>query len=419
MRVWYRNLDYVSILIWVSLVSIGLIAVYSSTHGPASEYLLDSVRQNFNRQLVWALLCVIGMGISFMLPVRFYQNIAYPLYVLSLILLLAALFGGHEVNGARSWLRIGSVQFQVSEMAKLGTLLAVSMLLSTKRPGTNEFRYGIYLTLLILAPTIIIILQNDTGTALMFLSIVPLLLYWNGIALSHILVLVAPALTAYLSIVYLPAGIIFASVFVIAMLLRKSSPFMLIMSSVTNLGAIIVIKYGLALVLKPHHVARIMSFTNPEAAEYRYSIGFHLVQSKAAIGSGGLWGKGFLQGTQTQGAYVPEQTTDFVYSVIGEEFGFAGAILVLILFGLLLIRLITMGGHIKHPFGNTFTVGVVAFYLAHIFFNIGMTTGILPVIGIPLPFISYGGSALITETAMLAFVLNFYMRRDDFSIYGY
>jgi rod shape determining protein RodA len=162
-----------------------------------------------------------------------------------------------------------------------------------------------------------------------------------------------------------------------------------------------------------------MSFTNPEAAEYRYSIGFHLVQSKAAIGSGGLWGKGFLQGTQTQGAYVPEQTTDFVYSVIGEEFGFIGAMLVLILFGILLIRLIIMAGQIKHPFGNTFTVGVAAFYLAHTFFNIGMTTGILPVIGIPLPFISYGGSALITESAMLACVLTFYMRREDFSIYGY
>jgi len=126
-----------------------------------------------------------------------------------------------------------------------------------------------------------------------------------------------------------------------------------------------------------------------------------------------------MEGTQTQGAYVPEQTTDFVFSVIGEEFGFLGSLVVLLLFGFLLMRLVMIAGQIKHPFGNTFVVGVAAFYLVHIFLNIGMTTGMLPVIGIPLPFISYGGSALITESMMLAIVLNLYMRRDDFSIYGY
>ena len=419
MRVWYRNFDYVSMLIWICLVSMGLVALYSSTHGAASEYLLDSVRLNFNRQLIWAVICLIGMGIAFLLPVRFYQNIAYPLYGISLLLLVAALVWGQEVNGAKSWLRIAGFQLQVSEMAKLGTLMAVSMLLSDKRPGTDVLRYGVYLTLLILIPVVLILLQNDAGTALMFLSIIPVLLYWNGISLLRILVLITPAFTAYLTIVYLPAAIGFALVFILVLLFRKASVPLISAGVLANVGMIFVVKFALSYVLKPHHVARILSFTNPEAPEYRYSIGFHLVQSKAAIGSGGLWGKGFLQGTQTQGAYVPEQTTDFVFSVIGEEFGFIGAMLVLVLFGVLLIRLIVMSSHIKHPFGNTFVIGVVGFYLAHIFFNIGMTTGILPVIGIPLPFISYGGSALITETAMLACVINFYMRREDFSIYGY
>ncbi len=270
-----------------------------------------------------------------------------------------------------------------------------------------------------MAPVILILLQNDAGTALIFMSIIPVLLYWNGISLTRVLVLVVPAFTGYLTIVYLPAAIVFAIGFMVFLLLRKSRMLVLMMGAITNIGAIVVVKFALTYVLKPHHIARLVSFTNPEAPEYRYSVGFHLVQSKAAIGSGGLWGKGFLQGTQTQGAYVPEQTTDFVFSVIGEEFGFAGAMLVLLLFAFLLVRLIIMGSHIKHPFGNTFAVGVVGFYLAHIFFNIGMTTGILPVIGIPLPFLSYGGSALLTETALLACVLNFYLRRDDFSIYGY
>lgn len=419
MRVWYKNLDYVSILLWMGLVSVGLVALYSSTHGQASEYLLDSVRLNFNRQSLWAGICAIGICIALLLPVRFYQNIAYPLYVLSLLLLLFALVWGQEVNGAKSWLRIGGFQFQVSEFAKLGTLMAVSTLLSTKRPGTNTLNYGFYLVMLIMAPVVLILLQNDAGTALIFMSIIPILLYWNGISLTRVLVLVVPAFTAYLTIVYLPAAIGFSIAFIVFLVLRKSRMLLLVVSAVTNIGAIVVVKFALNYVLKPHHIARLVSFTNPEAAEYRYSVGFHLVQSKAAIGSGGLWGKGFLQGTQTQGAYVPEQTTDFVFSVIGEEFGFAGAMLVLVLFAILMIRLIIMGSNIKHPFGNTFAVGVVGFYLAHTFFNIGMTTGILPVIGIPLPFLSYGGSALLTETAMLACVLNFYLRRDDFSIYGY
>ncbi len=419
MRIWYRNVDYISILIWFALVSVGLIALYSSTHGAASEFLLDSVRRNFNRQLIWTVICAAGLTTALLLPVRFYQSIAYPVYILSLLLLLLALLVGQEVNGARSWLRIGSIQLQVSEMAKVGTLFAVSMLLSQQRPGTRDLKTSGMVCLLVLAPTALILLQNDAGTALMYLCTLPPLLYWSGISLRYILLLVAPALTAYLTIVYLPLAIAFACILVVVLAIQKSNGLMLLFGAASNVGAIVTIEYALDYVLQPHHVARILSFTNPEAAEYRYSVGFHLVQSKAAIGSGGLWGKGFLQGTQTQGAYVPEQTTDFVFSVIGEEFGFVGALLVLILFGILLVRLVILGSQIKHPFGNTFMIGVVAFYTAHIFFNIGMTTGMLPVIGIPLPFISYGGSALITETAMLACVLNFYMRRDDFSIYGY
>ena len=143
------------------------------------------------------------------------------------------------------------------------------------------------------------------------------------------------------------------------------------------------------------------------------------MQSKAAIGSGGLLGKGFMEGTQTQGAYVPEQSTDFIFSVIGEEWGFIGAMVVLTLFALFLVRLIVLGTQIKHPFGVMVASGAVGIYLIHIFINIGMATGLLPVIGIPLPFLSYGGSALLANTAMFAIALTLHMRRDDFSIYGY
>ncbi len=419
MRAWHRNFDFTLALTWIALLCVGLVAIYSSTRGGAQEYLLDSVRMNFNRQLIWSMLCVVGVAAALLFPVRFYQTIAYPFYGLSLLLLLIALFAGYEVNGARSWLRLGPVQFQVSEFAKIGTLLAVAQLMSTRRAGVSPLQHSLYLVLIVVAPVVLIVMQNDTGTALVYLAIIPILLYWNGMNLMHVLLLVTPGIAGYLAIVYMPAALIFAGLFVTYLVVRRHSGLVVASAVLANGGVIALVTYGLSALLRPHHVARILSFTNPEAIEYRYTVGFHLVQSKAAIGSGGLWGKGFMEGTQTQGAYVPEQTTDFVFSVIGEEFGFLGSIVLLLLFGFLMVRLVVVAGHIKHPFGNTFVIGTAAFYLVHIFLNIGMTTGMLPVIGIPLPFISYGGSALITESAMLAIALNLYMRRDDFSIYGY
>jgi rod shape determining protein RodA len=184
-------------------------------------------------------------------------------------------------------------------------------------------------------------------------------------------------------------------------------------------GTAAVASFAIMNILQPYQVARVLSFTNPGAAEFRDNAGFHQLQSMAAIGSGGWGGKGFMQGTQTQGSYVPEQSTDFVFSVIGEEFGFLGAALVLLLLMAFLVRLVHLGGQMKHPFGVMVASGAVGIYLVHTFINVGMATSLLPVIGIPLPFISYGGSALLANTALLAIVLSLHFRRDDFSIYGY
>ena len=191
------------------------------------------------------------------------------------------------------------------------------------------------------------------------------------------------------------------------------------MAAVFSFGSIAAVLFALNKIFRPHQVARILSFTNPGAEEFRSGVGFHLVQSKAAIGSGGLAGKGFMEGTQTQGAYVPEQSTDFVFSIIGEEWGFIGSMVVISMFALLLVRVIQMGIQIKHPFGSMAAVGIAGIYLVHVFVNIGMVVGLLPVIGIPLPFVSYGGSAMLANTVLLAILLNLHMRRDDFSIYVY
>ena len=419
MRTWYRNLDYTVLVTWLLLVGVGLVAIYSTTNGPAAEFLLESVRRNFWRQLTWAGISATAIVIALMLPVRFFQKVSYPVYILTLLLLVAALLFGREINGAKSWLEIGPIQLQVSEFAKVGTVLAVAQLLSSRRPNENYIRYALAAVGLLIVPGTLILLQNDTGTALVFFALVPIMLFWSGLPIVTVLLMVSPAVAGYLAIVYLPAAIAFAILFTLGILWHTRERYLTLVAGVFTGGTIAVATVALTAILQPHQVARILSFTNPEADVLRAGVGFHLVQSKAAIGSGGLFGKGFRQGTQTQGAFIPEQSTDFVFSVIGEEWGFIGSIFLLILFAILLTRLVTLGARVKHPFGSMIAAGAAGVYLVHVFVNIGMVTGLLPVIGIPLPFVSYGGSALLANSAMLAVILNLHMRRDDFSIYGY
>jgi rod shape determining protein RodA len=272
---------------------------------------------------------------------------------------------------------------------------------------------------MLMVPAILVVLQNDTGTALVFVGLIPVLLFWSGVPYPILLLLLAPAVAGYLSVVYVPAAIAFSVLFGIVLWWQTGDRRMGLLGLSVAGATVAAVALVLLKVLQPHQVARILSFTDPSAKEFRHGVGFHLVQSLAAIGSGGLTGKGFMQGTQTQGRYVPEQSTDFVFSVIGEEFGLLGTALVLILFAALLIRLIQLGAQMKHPFGLIVAGGAVGVYLIHIVINVGMATAVLPVIGIPLPFISYGGSALLAHSALLAVVLALHMRRDDLSIYGY
>ena len=419
-RPWYRMLDLWTLLAWAALVGVGLVAIYSTTHGPAAEHMAASVQNNFYRQLTWIGICATGIGIALTLPVRFFRQAAYPVYGLTVLLLLASLFVGTEVNGARSWLVLGPLRLQVSELAKVGTILAVAQLLASRRShAAGSIRDAFQAAALIVVPAILIVLQNDMGTALVFFGLVPIMLFWSGLPLHVIALLISPAVAGYLALVSMPAAMGFAVLFTAGIWWATQHRITSALAAALTGGVSAVTSVAITYLLQPHQVARLVSFTNPEAEEYRQGVGFHLVQSKAAIGSGGLWGQGFMSGTQTQGAYVPEQSTDFIFSVIGEEFGFIGSLVILALFAALLLRLIWLGAEVKHPFGSIVAAGAVGVYLIHIFVNIGMATGMLPVIGIPLPFLSYGGSAMLANTAMLAIVLTTHMRRDDLSIYGY
>ncbi len=413
---WYQNVDWTVLVAWLLLVCIGLTAIYSATHGPASEYLLDTVQRNFQRQLQWVILSCIATVAILLIPIRHYQNGAFIVYGISILLVVSALLFGREINGARSWIALGPFSLQSSELAKVGTVLAVAQLFGNARHNPNVFRLTLIAVGMILLPAVLIVLQNDTGTALVFLALIPIALFWSGIPLPTVGLLVAPAVAGYLAIVFWPVAIVFCVLVTATLYLSTKKRGVTALGALFSGGTVAVVMLALNQVLQPHQIARIASFVNPEA--YRLTSGFHIIQARAAIGSGGLTGKGFMQGTQTQMAFVPEQSTDFIFSVIGEEFGFIGAMLVLLLFGYLLIRLVTIGIGAKHTFAGMFAAGTSGLFFAHVLINIGMAIGVMPVIGIPLPFMSYGGSALLANTILVAIVLNFYMRRHEFPRYA-
>lgn len=417
MRAWYKNLDWVSLALWVALVGIGLVAIYSATHGPAREFLLESVQQNFNRQAQWFGISAVVLVVILLLPARLIVRLAPVAYVFCLGLLGAALAFGEVINGAKSWLRIGGFSLQVAEIAKVGTVLAVTALLSRKEARRGSIPYLIGAALLILIPAVLVVMQNDTGTALVFLALIPIMMFWSGaVPLPWMALGGGGAVAVYLVIVNPAYAAIFVAAATVGMLLWTRSRGMAALMLVAVGGIAIASWLGLNKILEPHQVARLIAFDDPEA--FRYGAGFHVIQAKAAIGSGGLFGKGFTNGTQTQLAYIPENSTDFVYTIIGEEFGFIGAMLVLVLFAALLIRLAGLGVQAGFALPRLFIAGVTGIFLVHILINVGMTVGLMPVIGIPLPFVSYGGSALLANTAMLAIALNLHAKRDDFAVYS-
>ncbi|HEX9658839.1 MAG TPA: rod shape-determining protein RodA [Rhodothermales bacterium] len=413
---WYTRLDWLTLVLWAAIVCFGLVAIYSATHGPASEFLLLTVQNNFSRQLVWACVSFGVMLVILLLPARFFQTMAYPAYAMCMLLIVAALLFGREINGARSWLFIGPISLQSSELAKVGTILAIAHLFGSAREQASVLGRTFLGVGLLLLPAALIILQNDTGTALVFVGAAPFILFWSGIPLSIVAILVSPPIAGYLAVVHLPTAIAFSVLFAIAMFFGTHQRGIATASLVIAGGTAGLAGFALTKLLQPHQVARIVSFLDPEA--YRFTSGFHVIQARAAIGSGGLTGKGFMQGTQTQMAFVPEQSTDFVFSVIGEEFGFIGSFGLLCLLGFLMVRLILLGTQSRHAFPVLFAAGTVGILFVHVLINVGMTVGVMPVIGIPLPFVSYGGSALVANTTLLAIILNLNMRRDEFPRYA-
>ncbi len=414
---WYRQFDWLLIICWVLLFSAGLVAIYSATLGPVSQFLPAYIQGNFLNQISWIGISIIALAtIQFTNP-RTFQQISYALYVICIILAIATVIWGVEAGGARRWLVVGGLRFQISEMLKLATILVVANYLTSRRDISAEhIGSALVAVVLMIIPAIIIIMQNDTGTALVLLALIPVMLFWSGLPYGISLFLISPAIVAYFAVINWKLGVAATIILSIAVFFIQKRPWLT--SSAFILGNLVVIGVQVALyqILKPHQQARIEAFVNP--ALDPQGAGWNVLQAKTAIGSGGFWGKGFLEGTQTQLRFLPEQWTDFIFPVIAEEFGFIGAGLLLFVFTILLLRLLSNAGEHRHPFAQLVIVGVAMTFFAHLLINLGSAMGLFPVIGLPLPFVSYGGSAFLSYSIMLAICINLHFYKRDFSIYS-
>ncbi len=405
MQINYKLQDKFDLSIFIPvifLIIIGLMAVYSSTvnHPIATG--------NFQKQLSWAIVSLVAFFVVYSIPQQLFKMLAVPSFIISLVLLVVVLFAGKTVYGSKSWMSIGPFGFQPSEFAKLGMILCLSHWLTYKNRDINNIKdIGIALAIGFI-PIMLILLEPDTGTAIVFMIITLSLIYWSGISLFGLFVVLSPGIVIIASLFGTAPFIIALLLILVALILFKKDLFNSTTVFVMNLGASFFFDYIFRF-LKPHQQKRIESFLDP--AMDPLGSGYNALQAKLAIGSGGFTGKGFLQGNQTQLRFIPEQWTDFIYCVVGEEFGFIGSLFVLILFLIIFIRLLNITNFAKDRFSVLTIVGILSLLFSHFAINIGMNVGITPVIGLPLPFLSYGGSSLLVNMIMIGIVLNIYRNR--------
>lgn len=395
-----KSLDGILLAAVFGLMTCGLVALYSTSQsGGGANFFLSQAR--------WIMLGTVVMLIIAYLPNRFFYELAYPIYIISILFLIMVLFWGSTTYGATRWLRIGGVGFQPSEFAKIATLLAVARYLSDERMEINRPKIFLIASGLIALPFLLVAKQPDLGTGLVFAVITLPIFFWVGLKTNYLILIITPVIAfatsfnIYLFIIVLAAIIYF--LYRIRFSILWGIGYLLLTISLWFVRSIFWNQ------LKDYQKKRITTFWNPEADPL--GAGYQIIQSKVAIGSGGFFGKGFLDGSQTQLRFLPEQHTDFIFAVIGEEFGFVGVIIVLALFTWLLLRIIHLSNIFRNEFSSIVAIGVGTMLGFHTFVNIGMTIGLAPVTGLPLPFISYGGSALLTNLVMIGFLLNFYRHR--------
>ncbi len=401
------SLDWPTIGLYMALVLLGWINIYAVVYDEGVHQPIFSLSINSGRQLLFIIASlVIIMGIV-ILDMRFYETFAYVLYGVIVVLLIMVPLIGKEVGGNKAWLGIGSFGVQPSEFAKFVVALAVAKYAGSVGFKIDNLRSQAVLFGIIGLPMLLILAQKDTGTALVFTAFV-LVFFREGMSPFLMVVGICAAavfiLTLLVPKIYLHVTIIVSLALLIGFGKKKIRRFLVLgIGAMVIMGMVESVDYVITDVLKPHQQNRVKALINPDADPLGY--GWNVTQSKIAIGSGGFAGKGFLKGTQTKFDFVPEQSTDFIFCTIGEEHGWLGSLIVVALFVTLLLRIIFLAERQKNRFTRVYAYSVASIFFFHFAVNIGMTIGLFPVIGIPLPFFSYGGSSLWGFTVLLFILL--------------
>jgi len=407
--------DFTLFFLGLSLWLIGNLLVYSATYIHESGPLAFLYRQ----QAIWLVMAVIIILAIVSIPGRLFYNLSYVFYGMSLVLLMMALFMGVSAKGAERWIVIAGFKLQPSEFAKIGLLLALARHLSVKSVSLYSLRSFIIPGILIGVPFLLVLKQPDLGTAGVFCAMALPMFFWGGLALIDLFYVLSPLVSLGLSAIPLilsfgadkgwgfggavPWGLFFIAL--CAVLYFTRPPVLILVGVVVaNLFTATITTVVWNSFLKDYQKMRIISFINPQADPF--GAGYQVIQSKVAVGSGHIFGKGFLKGTQTRLSYLPEQHTDFIFSTLGEQFGFIGCTVVLLLFLLFITRAFSLTRNIKNRYFNLLIVGSASIIMFHVFVNIAMTIGIMPVTGIPLPFLSYGGSFTLTVAILTGLILN-------------
>lgn len=411
------NIDWVLVVTTLVLISAGLLNLYSIGHVP--EDLQESFSSNeskyFQRQALWALIGFAVLILAALIPFRYYEAASYFFYFTGVVLLLIVLLLDPS-RGSSRWISIGGMRLQPSELMKIGAIFLLAKFLASKGKDPNRLRVIIVAIAIIAVPFLLIIKQPDLGTALVFPALLLPILYWRGLDEGIMLLFITPVVSAFLTVyseAYISSGsypfplLLFFVIILVIVYRRRNRIFQSIMLLTLNLFVMLMVP-GLIGRLQEYQQKRILAFFRPESDIL--GMGWQVYQSKMAIGSGGIFGKGFLRGTQKMLEFLPERHSDFVFSVISEEIGFIGSFAVIVFFGLLIYRILLVAIRAKSRFASLAAIGISAYFIFHCAVNIGMTIGLAPVTGLPLPLMSYGGSSMLTSCFLIGVVLNFGMR---------
>jgi len=431
----YRGIDWSMIVIYAALVIIGVLMIFANEYKEGESILQPVLTQSkdYGKQVLWVGISSVVAIFILLTDSKFFTATANLLYGLGILLCLAALFVGSEVKGSKSWLVLGGLRLQPSELSKVFTCLALAKYISRPETDFSKTKSQIIGAAISLLPAIITIAQNETGLALVYFSFF-LVMYREGLPPFILIAGASIAVILILSLIFSPKTLFIAyavlavAVIFFARKMFKRKRFLLwriiAIWAIASVISSLAIPYLINKWMKPYQRDRIYSLVGktyvPQDSVERAELEklklknrdksqnqseYNVIQSKIAIGSGRLFGKGYLKGTQTRYDFVPEQRTDFIFCTIGEGFGFVGSIIFLSLYGLLLFKTVTIAERQRSIFSRVYAYGVASIFFFHIAINIGMTIGLAPVIGIPLPLISYGGSSLLTFTILLFILL--------------